>query len=81
MNIDQIVRNIVADDLRSNYRYDPTHKHKPKGGGTWTKTTRGWSKARHVIHPDKHKRNIIPNHPIKPIKFKGRPKPRPEDHE
>lgn len=73
MNIGQIVSNIVADDLRSDYRYDPEHKHKPKHGGTWTKTDRGWSKARHIKKPDKPGRNTIPIHPKKPIKFKGRP--------
>ena len=35
-----IAKSLLAD--KSDYKYDPDHKNKPKGGG-WEKTEKGWT--------------------------------------
>ena len=36
-------KSLLAD--KSDYKYDPDHKHKPQGGG-WEKTEKGWTQKK-----------------------------------
>lgn len=36
-------KSLLADE--ADYKYDPDHKHKPKGGG-WEKTEKGWTQKK-----------------------------------
>lgn len=45
-----IAKSLLAD--KSDYKYDPDHKHKPQGGG-WEKTDKGWTRNK------KEKRDLL----------------------